>query len=59
MCHQHIETEEEDEHGGSVFQVAVQLPYNPAEAQEADDFQGAEEASDSLNNQGSFQQDDN
>ena len=34
--HQHVEAEKQDQHGGSVFQVAVQLADHPAQSQQAD-----------------------
>lgn len=31
--HQHVETQEEDKHGGAILQVPVQLPYHSAQTQ--------------------------
>ncbi len=52
MGDEHVEAEEEDEHGGAVLQVAVQLAHDSAEAQEADHLQCAEQTSDALSNNG-------
>ena len=46
--HQHVETEEEDEHGRSVLEVAIQLPHDPAQPQKAHHFQGAKQTPDAL-----------
>lgn len=48
MGNEHVKTEEEDEHGGPIFQVPVQLPDNTAEPEESNYFQSTEEAPDPL-----------
>jgi hypothetical protein len=46
--HQHVEAQQQDEHGGAVLQVAVQLADHAAQPQQAHHLQGAEEAPDAL-----------
>ena len=48
VSHEHVEAQQQDEHCGPVFQVAVEFPHHSAEAQQSDDFQGAEKAPDAL-----------
>jgi len=45
---QHVEAEQEDQHGGAVLQVAVELPDHAAEPKEADHLERAEETADAL-----------
>ena len=49
MGDQHVKAEQEDEHGRAVFQVPVQLSYDPAEPKQSDHLQRAEETSNALN----------
>jgi len=39
---------QQEQHGGAILDVVVQLPGDPAQAQQADHFEGAEEAADPL-----------
>ena len=48
MGHQHVEAEQQYEHGGAVLEVAVQLPYHPAQPQQPHHLQRAEQAADAL-----------
>ena len=42
MGHQHVEAEQQDQHGCSVFQVAIQLADHATQSQQAHHFQRAE-----------------
>jgi len=46
--HQHVETQQQNQHGGAVLQVPVQLSDDPAQPQQPDHFQGTEQAPDAL-----------
>ena len=48
MSNEHVEAKEQNEHGGSVFEVAVKFPNNSAETKEPNHFEGTEQAPDSL-----------
>jgi hypothetical protein len=48
MSNEHVEAKEQDEHRGAVFQVAVKFTNNPAQTKEPNNFEGAEQAPDSL-----------
>lgn len=43
MGHQSEHTDQQDQNSGSVLQVVVQFPGNPAQAQQPDHFQRAEQ----------------
>jgi hypothetical protein len=45
---EHVEAEEEDEHGGAVLEVAVQLSDNSTQTQQPNNFEGTEETADAL-----------
>lgn len=46
--HQHVEAQEQDQHSGSVLQVAVQLANHSAQPKQPHHFKSAEQATDSL-----------
>ena len=48
MGHQSKHTDQQDQNSGAVLQVVVQFPGNPAQAQQADHFQRAEQTADAL-----------
>lgn len=44
----HVEAQEEDEHRGSILEIAVELPDHSTQSQETDHFKGTEKTSNSL-----------
>lgn len=46
--HESEDADQQDQNGCSVLQVVVQFPSHPAQTQQADHLQGAEEAADAL-----------
>ncbi len=48
MSNEHVEAEEQDEHGRAVLEVTVQFPNHSAQPKQADNFESTEKASDSL-----------
>lgn len=48
MSHQSEHTDQQHQNGSSVLQVVVQFPGHPAQTQQADHLQGAEQTADAL-----------
>lgn len=48
MSHQSEHADQQDQNSSPVLQVVVQFPGHPAETQQADHLQGAEQAADAL-----------
>lgn len=52
MSHQSEHADQQDQNSSPVLQVVVQFPGHPAETQQADHLQGAEQAADALRGEG-------